>query len=150
MTEELHNQVTRHGAEIAKHGAILDSLISSTQSLQESVKALPDQINAGLNKVYDHLDEHERINRPQIKTIVFGLMTGLTLLLSAFTVILNLTITPIRKEMERHTLVMDHHQERDYETLQRVSSMESTISKLEDKVSDIDHGGRRKWVDGRE
>lgn len=143
MTEELHSQVTRHGTEIAKHGAILDSLLTSTQSLQESVRALPDQINAGLNKVYDHLDEHERNNRPQIKTIVFGLMTGLTLLLSAFTVILNLTITPIRKEMGRQMLIMDHHQERDYETSQRVSSLEATLTKLEDKVSDMDHGGVR-------
>ena len=102
--------VQRHGRALARHEQALSNLHQSVDRTNESVKQTNDMIIAQSNRMESNfmefretLQESSKENRPDVKWMA-GTMIALVMLGSTlFTIILNLTQTPIKESIEQVT-----------------------------------------------
>jgi len=98
--------VQRHGRALARHEQALSNLQQSVDRTNESIKQTNDMIvtqsqrmDSNFNEFRETLQESSKENRPDIKwmagTMIALVMLGATL----FTIILNLTQTPIKESI---------------------------------------------------
>lgn len=95
----IHAKIATHSEKLARQETAIQSLASTTEHLAETVGRLPQQIRAGLDKVYSRLDAHEQRTRPDVKWLLGSIGMGLSLLMAAFSIVLTLTVNPIRASL---------------------------------------------------
>jgi len=123
MSDDVIKRITEHDKEIARQGAAIVSMERSIATLADSVNGALKSSEMNFARVFEKIDEQSNITRPDVKWAVGGIGSLLIIIMSAFTIVLNLTVEPMRETMMEFSKDQAEHI-KEYNELTRVLSGE--------------------------
>ena len=115
MSEELHSQVAEHGKDIAKLAANALSMEKSIKSLAESVKTSANTADTNFARIHEKLDGRNNSEVMESKTtlrwILGAVTSAMMVVMAATTLMLTLTVDPMRQRIMEQDDDSDKHSE---------------------------------------
>jgi len=108
---DISRKLQEHDREIARQNATLVAMEKSVASLADTVKQSIDKTDDNFERILRRIDKVNTESRPDFKWIIGGIGASISLAVAIFTVVLDLTIAPVRQELDSQSHDIKEHRE---------------------------------------